>query len=58
MFQKKGEISYRISQLQREQVEELMSNFKLKCINPKIIEDPSEDMIFIRGNIEVTAMRD
>ena len=58
MFHRKDEVSYRISQLQKEQLEQLIANFKLKCIGPDILEDPDDDMIFIRGNIEVTTVRD
>ena len=58
MFHRTNEISFRISQLQKSQLEIQLTNFKLFCIEPRIIEDPSDDMIFIRGNIEVTTARD
>lgn len=54
MFLKKEDISYRISHIQKEVVENMVASFRLRRIDPATIDDPEEDMIFIRGNAETS----
>ena len=54
MFVKKEDISYRISHIHKDTLEHLISTFKLVRLEPGTLENPEEDMIFIRGNIDIT----
>lgn len=54
MFLKKEDISYRISHIHKDTLEHLINSFRLLRIDPRNIDNPEDDMIFIRGNIDVT----
>jgi hypothetical protein len=58
MFHGHYDASHRVSQLQKEQLEAAIHNFNLTMVQPGILDDLEDDMIFIRGNIEVENARD
>jgi transcription termination factor Rho len=58
MFHGQYDASYRVSQLQQEHLEAAVRNFNLTLIQPGILDDIEDDMIFIRGNIEVENARE
>ncbi|CAM5999246.1 unnamed protein product [Sphagnum balticum] len=55
MFVKKDDITFKIGHLQKEEVMEMVSGFKLQRIEVGEIEETEKDMIFIRGNVEVVS---
>jgi hypothetical protein len=53
MFVKKDDITYRIGNFQKEEVEEMVQHFKLERIEPIEINETAKDLIFIRGHVEI-----
>jgi hypothetical protein len=53
MFVKKDDITFRIGHFSKDEVQEMISHFKLERIEPIEIEETSKDLIFIRGYAEI-----
>jgi hypothetical protein len=53
MFVKKDDITYRIGHFHEEELKEMIENFCLVKIQPSLIDSFEQDMIFIRGHVEI-----